>query len=146
MDVDFPALAAAQSPVALVATTIDGVVQWWNPAAGQLFGYAADEALGRSLRALIVPPEQAEDDAALQREALAGGGERHEVLRRRKDGVPIYVDTRLHPLLSRDGRPAHQEQAAPIDARGLRLTLAVRWLAHCNLPFSARLRAVTRTA
>ncbi|WP_128003486.1 PAS domain-containing sensor histidine kinase [Piscinibacter defluvii] len=106
MEFDFANLAAAQSPVALVATTPDGVVQWWNPAAERLFGYAADEALGRSLRALIVPPEQAEDDAALQREALAGGGERHEVLRRRKDGVPIYVDTRLHPLRGHDGRPA----------------------------------------
>lgn len=104
MDFDYAALAAAQAPVALVATSTDGVVQWWNPAAERLLGYAADEALGRPLRALIVPAEQAEDDAALQAEALAGGGERHEVLRRRKDGVPIYIDTSLRPLRDRDGR------------------------------------------
>ena len=104
MDLEFGALAAAQAPVALVATDAAGSVLWWNPAAESLFGYASAEAVGRTLRELIVPADHADDEARIRREALEGISERHEVLRRRKDGVPVYIDTSMRALRDADGR------------------------------------------
>jgi PAS domain S-box-containing protein len=53
---------------AIIGTTLDGTVTEWNPAAERLFGYAAAEAVGRTLEHLIVPPErQAEAATVLER-------------------------------------------------------------------------------
>ncbi len=85
-------LMVEQSPDALVATDMEGRILAWNRAAHSTFGYGADDALGALLGELIVPPELRDDDAALRREALEGVATRHEVLRHRKDGVPLYVN------------------------------------------------------
>ena len=85
-------LMVEQSPDALVAIDMEGRILAWNRAAELTFGYGAEEALGALLGELIVPPELRDDDAALRREALEGVASRHEVLRHRKDGVPLYVN------------------------------------------------------
>src|SRR3546814_9364267 len=49
---------------AIVATDPAGIVVEFNPSAEQTFGYSRDEALGRSLTELIVPPDYRERHAA----------------------------------------------------------------------------------
>jgi PAS domain S-box-containing protein len=107
MDSELAALAVEHSPVALVATDTAGAVELWNPAAETIFGYSAAEALGRTLQQLIVPADLAEDDAQIRREALDGICERHEVLRQRKDGVPIYINSSTRALRDAQGRVTH---------------------------------------
>src|SRR3546814_13565755 len=52
---------------AIVATDPAGIVVEFNPSAEQTFGYSRDEALGRSLTELIVPPDYRErHDAGLR--------------------------------------------------------------------------------
>ncbi|MBX3607946.1 MAG: PAS domain S-box protein [Piscinibacter sp.] len=108
MEIELGALTVAHAPAALVATDASGVVLLWNPAAEAIFGYAATEAIGRTLRELIVPADLTGDDELARAEALADGqSERHEVLRRRKDGVPIYINTSTRALRDGGGQITH---------------------------------------
>jgi PAS domain S-box-containing protein len=47
---------------AIVSKNLDGIILSWNPAAARIFGYHADEVVGRSIRLLIPDDLQAEDD------------------------------------------------------------------------------------
>ena len=97
----------ASAPDALIATDLDGLVSLWNQAAEAIFGYGADEALGRPLVDLIVPDELRIDAVLIRNEAIAGRSERHETLRRRKDGMPIYVNCNTSAVRDDAGRVSH---------------------------------------
>jgi PAS domain S-box-containing protein len=104
MDPSLSALVAEQGPGALIATDAAGQVVYWNAAAESIFGYAPAEACGQALAALIVPPAERAEEARLRAEALDGNAERYEVLRVRKDGVPLYVNCGMRPLRDASGR------------------------------------------
>jgi PAS domain S-box-containing protein len=82
-----------QAPDAVIATTPEGQVLFWNRGAETVFGYAADEARGKTLHQLIIDPARIEETLALLRECLASGDTTREIIRKRKDHSPIYVDT-----------------------------------------------------
>lgn len=66
---------------AVVVMTEHGLIAGWNSVAKDTFGWTAEEALGRSLGELIVPPEhRAAHQEGLSR--LAAGGEPHVINRR----------------------------------------------------------------
>src|SRR5581483_8406881 len=70
---------------AIVTKTLDGIVTTWNKAAEALYGYAAEEMIGRPA-AVLTPAERAEQERALlERVARDGEGEDVETFRRRKD-------------------------------------------------------------
>ena len=54
---DYSKLLLEQSPDAVVATTAEGIVLYWNGGAETLFGYTSSEALGRPLDDIVVPPD-----------------------------------------------------------------------------------------
>ncbi|QLC74357.1 PAS domain S-box protein [Pseudomonas sp. LPB0260] len=86
---------------AIIGTDLAGVVSSWNPAAERMFGYAANEAVGRPLAELIVPPEQIEEDASIHRRAA--GGEPVpgiESVRRRRDGSEFAVSLLVTPIIA----------------------------------------------
>jgi two-component system cell cycle sensor histidine kinase/response regulator CckA len=60
---------------AIVGKTVDGVVTSWNPGAARLYGFTAEEAIGRHARMLFPPEQRADEEAILARTA---GGERIE--------------------------------------------------------------------
>ena len=107
METELGVLLRAQMPDALVGTDADGLVELWNPAAQAIFGYSASEALGRPLADLIVPDELRDDEILIRREAVAGTSERHETLRRRKDGMPIYINCNTRAVLDDQGKLVH---------------------------------------
>ncbi len=87
---------------AIYAATPEGVITSWNPGAERLFGYSAEEAIGRTVDMLIPDDFLIDDDErAVQ---LAGGGavSQHETRRVRKDGSVIDVSLGLSPLLGPD--------------------------------------------
>lgn len=93
----------ASSNDAITSESIDGIIESWNVGAERLYGYTAEEAIGRP-RTLVVPPDHEDPIAALV-EALARGerAEDVEVVRRRKDGALIDVSIRLSPIRDEAG-------------------------------------------
>ncbi len=68
-----------------------GLVTTWNTAAERLFGYTAEEIVGRSI-AVLTPPEMTAEQAEVRDRVFAGGpAERLETTRRRKDGSTVDV-------------------------------------------------------
>src|ERR1051325_3242936 len=81
-----------ECPDALIALSFDGRVLFWNRGAETIFGYAAAEAVGRSLEELIVPAEDREAMRAVLVRTIAEGAAQFEAVRRRRDGTLVHVE------------------------------------------------------
>lgn len=116
------------APVAMIMVDLHGRVQVWNPAAEQLFGWSAAEAVGRI--APHVPVEQQADFLAW----LAVGRkdqQRRDIERVRKDGVRI----RLRVLTA----PVHDAHGSVIGVMGVHTDLAEQLLAESELEHQRRM-------
>ena len=78
------------APDAFITLDSDGVIMSWNAAAERLFGWSGDEAIGRTMRELIVPPEFGDRHDERRRALLASDGpfatEPYDVEFTRQDG------------------------------------------------------------
>ena len=86
---------------AIVSKDLEGIVQSWNPAAEQLFGFTGAEMVGQSIRKIIPENRWHEEDDVLRR---VRGGERvehFETMRQRKDGTLVPISLTVSPI--RDG-------------------------------------------
>jgi PAS domain S-box-containing protein len=89
------------SPSAIVITDRDSNIVAWNPAAEELFGYSADEAVGQNLDDLVAKTEELHQAAVSYGErALEKDQVRTVTRRNRKDGTLVDVELRSAPLLS----------------------------------------------
>src|SRR6478735_3022250 len=52
---------------AVMSKDLDGIVTTWNPAATRLYGYSADEAIGRHISFLVPPDHKDEETVILER-------------------------------------------------------------------------------
>jgi PAS domain S-box-containing protein len=89
---------------AILSRNLDGVILTWNRAAEKMFGYPADEIVGRHISVLF-PPELAGEMSVLL-EQLRRGERRdiHETVRLRKDGTRIDVSLSISPMPEANGR------------------------------------------
>ena len=89
---------------AIVSKDLNGIVQTWNPAAERMLGYTADEMIGRSIRCIIPPDRQGEEDEVLSRIRRGESIDHYETVRMRKDGTFVDVSLSVSPIRARDGR------------------------------------------
>jgi PAS domain S-box-containing protein len=87
------------SPAAVVVMNADEIVTDWNPAAAELFGYSAEEALGRSIDELVFGDADRGEGREITREAMTFGRAQRITTRRRKDGTPVDVELKLVQLM-----------------------------------------------
>jgi PAS domain S-box-containing protein len=81
------------SPQAIITTTLDDIVASWNPAAERLFGYSAQEAVGRDIDDLVARRSDLYEEAKdLDRESLDRPLIHRVTQRTRKDGSLVDVD------------------------------------------------------
>src|SRR6266496_839523 len=93
------------SPSAIVITGRDSNVVAWNPAAEELFGYGAEEAIGRNLDDLVAKTEELHQAAVAYSERARENDQIRTVTRRtRKDGTLVDVEVVAAPLMA-DGKP-----------------------------------------
>ena len=91
--IDFGQLILDESPDALIVTTPDGAVEHWARGAETVFGYTAEQAAGRTLAELIVPPGMVNAELALIRATLDQGSANYESMRRTRNGALLYIDS-----------------------------------------------------
>ncbi|HLJ76189.1 MAG TPA: ATP-binding protein [Acidobacteriaceae bacterium] len=88
---------------AIVSKDLHGIVSSWNPAAEQIFGYTAEEMVGRSILQ-IIPPELHGDEQRILDTIGAGRRIEHfETVRVRKDGRRIDVSLTISPVRNEAG-------------------------------------------
>jgi len=90
------------SPVAIIAADPQGRIVMWNPAAERMFGWRADEVLGR--RVPIIPPEHEAAAADLRERVLSGDSHLEiEAERQHRNGDRLTVSLSLAPWRDADG-------------------------------------------
>jgi PAS domain S-box-containing protein len=90
---------------AIASKDLNGVVTSWNKGAERLFGYTAEEAVGRTIIELVIPPDrQDEETNILARLAHGEKVDHFETLRRHKDGRLLDVSLTISPLRDANGR------------------------------------------
>jgi PAS domain S-box-containing protein len=88
---------------AVVTKDLDSTIRSWNRAAERMFGYTAEEAIGRSIRMLIPPELQSEEDTVLARIRAGGVVDHYETTRLRKDGSEVRISLTVSPLVDESG-------------------------------------------
>ncbi len=87
----------------IISKDLNGVVLTWNTAAERIYGYSAEEMIGKSIRQLIPPERQHEEDETLASIRQGKPVRNYETERVRKDGVRILVNTTVSPIFAPDG-------------------------------------------
>jgi PAS domain S-box-containing protein len=89
--------------MAIIGKRLDGTITNWNRAAEALYGYSADEVIGRHI-SLIVPADEMDQLADIMSRLARGERVEHlETRRQRKDGKIIDVSVSISPIRAADG-------------------------------------------
>jgi PAS domain S-box-containing protein len=89
---------------AIVSKTLDGVITSWNAAAERIFGYTADEAIGRHISLIIPKDRLAEESEVLARLRRGEKIDHFETVRQTKDGRLIDISLTVSPVRGPDGQ------------------------------------------
>jgi PAS domain S-box-containing protein len=89
---------------AIISKTLDGVITSWNKGAERIFGYTADEAVGKSIT-MIIPPNHLDEEPAILARLRAGERiEHYETVRMRKDGELVDISLTVSPIKGPKGQ------------------------------------------
>ena len=89
---------------AIISKTLDGVIRSWNAGAERIFGYTAEEAVGRPIT-LIIPPERLDEERTILERLRRGERVEHfETVRVAKDGRRLDISLTVSPVRDDEGR------------------------------------------
>ncbi len=89
---------------AIISKDLNGTITSWNTGAENLYGFTAEEAVGRSV-AMIIPPDRQSEYDRFMRDLKQGiRVEHHETERLTKKGAKISVSLTLSPIRDDHGR------------------------------------------
>jgi PAS domain S-box-containing protein len=88
---------------AIVSKDLDGIIISWNSAAERLFGYAAEEVVGKSITILIPEELHDEEPKILDRIRHGDSLDHYETIRQRKDGSRVPVSLSVSPVKDAHG-------------------------------------------
>jgi len=77
----------ASSDDAIISKDLTGVIRSWNQSAERIFGYTADEMIGKSITVLFPPDRLDEEPKILERLQRGERVDHFETVRVRKDGA-----------------------------------------------------------
>jgi PAS domain S-box-containing protein len=85
---------------AVMSKDLDGIITTWNPAAARLYGYTAEEAIGRHVSFIVPPDHNDEEKVILDRVKRGERLDTYETERIRADGARISVSLTVSPIRS----------------------------------------------
>ncbi len=89
---------------AIVGKDLNGIVTTWNAGAERLFGYTADEIIGRPIITIIPPELHAEEPAILANLRAGLPVEHYDTERLNKNGERVAVSLTISPIRDSTGR------------------------------------------
>src|SRR5262249_7179731 len=84
---------------AIIGKTLEGEIISWNPGAEKIYGYKAEEMLGKPISVLVPPGHPDEIPQILERLRRSQRIEHYETTRVRKDGRQIAVSATISPII-----------------------------------------------
>jgi len=88
----------------MLVVSLDGRIVGWNRSAERLYGYTAEEIVGKPLSSLV-PPDRLHELSEIYPEVACGATiEEFETVRVRRDGVPVDVSLSIAPIRDERGR------------------------------------------
>jgi PAS domain S-box-containing protein len=97
------AMLVASSDDAIIGGDTHSLITTWNPAAQRLYGYTAEEVVGRNISFLMPPDRLDELDAVLGRVAHGDGAQHYDTKRIHKDGHLMDVAMTVSPIKDPSG-------------------------------------------
>ncbi len=89
---------------AIVSKDLRGIIMSWNKGAERVFGYTAEEAIGKSITMLIPAARLSEEDHILSKIRSGQRIDQFETVRVRKDGREIPINLSVSPIMDRKNR------------------------------------------
>ena len=89
---------------AIISKDLNGIITSWNRGAERLFGYTADEAIGKPVTILIPQQRQDEEINILERIRRGQRVEPYETVRVRKHGSLIDISLTISPVRNVQGK------------------------------------------
>ena len=88
---------------AIIGKTLDGIITSWNQAAEKLYGYTANEMIGKPISVVIPTDHMSEFQQILDRLRRGERIEHRDTVRLRKDGTRLDVDVTVAPIKDKYG-------------------------------------------
>ena len=88
---------------AIISKDLNGIITSWNQAAERIFGYTAEEVIGKSITLLIPPERYDEEPSILERIRRGERVEHYETVRQRKDGSLLDISLTVSPIRNAAG-------------------------------------------
>lgn len=88
---------------AVLTKDLSGTITGWNQGAERIYGYSAEEAIGRSVTELLIPPTRRAEAKRILKEASAGEVVSFETRRLTKKGALLDVSLRAFPIRGLSG-------------------------------------------
>ncbi len=89
---------------AIISKNLDGIITSWNHGAEKLFGYSAQEVIGKPIQ-MLYPPERADEELQILARIARGENIDHfETVQIAKSGKRIYISTTLSPVRNNQGQ------------------------------------------
>ena len=89
---------------AIISKTLDGIIVSWNAGAERLYGYKAEEVIGKSV-SLLLPADRLTEETQILKKLRQGERIKHfETVRQRKDGTLIDLSLTISPVKDATGK------------------------------------------
>jgi len=102
-DLQMSAAIIQSSEDAIIGKSLDGIVTSWNRGAEVMFGYTANEMIGKPMRVLFPSDQINEEDNILERIKRGEVVEHLEAVRIRKDKTKIDISATISPIRDNSG-------------------------------------------
>ena len=101
-DIDLGAIVRSADD-AIIGKTLDGIITSWNDAAERLYGWTAQEVVGRSIEVIVPDDRKAEIPRILERLRQGLQIASYETRCQRKDGTILDISVTISPIMDLDG-------------------------------------------
>jgi PAS domain S-box-containing protein len=126
---------------AIVSKDLNGIITSWNKGAERLFGYTAEEVVGKSITIIIPPDRLGEEPQILSRLRRGERVDHFETIRMRKDGTLLNISLTISPIKNAQGKVIGASKIARNVTDRKRAEAAIQKL---NEQLAAELVAMTR--